>query len=592
MAVLLIEQNLSLNTTGPVFGLVDLVVVDIGGRSVLYALSRTGNRLIELERASDGTLSVANSLALSGTFASGSEPNLNHITLANGTSFLALSGMPEADGQAVGLGGDGTLGVQSTLSGAGTLVAPRTTNLDGNTLMISGSGGGGLDLFTGAGVGFNWAAALGDSSDRYLADISALVTFTIGQQTFVGTASVLENGINLARMTNTGLIQTGALGPAEHLPVGTPEDIGVIQRMGETHLVVAASGSSSLTTVSIGPAGAPLFSDHVLDGETTAIGGARSVATLLHEDMAYVAAGGDEGGISLFTLLPGGRLVHLDTIADDSALSLERIASIEMAISGSVLQIFVGSDRSDSITRLGYDLSLQGAVALSDDLGNGALGTALDDQLIGSDVAELLLGGAGSDILLDGAGIDTLTGGPGEDLFVFASDGVLDIITDFERDVDKLDLSAFDFLYDVSQLTLTPETDGATLSHGSETVRILTSDGAPLTIDELSDGDILNLDRPPYLAIAQELIGGPSADTLNGGLGNDTIRGGGGKDVLLGSGGNDLIEGGTGTDQITGGAGSDTLRGQDHADTIIGATGDDLIFGDDGDDVIYGDWIA
>ena len=86
MAVLLVEQDLSLDAAGLTSGLVDLAVFEIGGRSVLYALSRSENLLIELERASDGALSIANALALTGTFAAGSDPSVDHVVLGNGAS--------------------------------------------------------------------------------------------------------------------------------------------------------------------------------------------------------------------------------------------------------------------------------------------------------------------------------------------------------------------------------------------------------------------------------------------------------------------------------------------------------------------------
>ncbi|MEP0565407.1 MAG: hypothetical protein ABJC64_13455, partial [Paracoccaceae bacterium] len=442
---------------------------------------------------------------------------------------------------------------------------------------------------SGAGLGFGWTASLSDTAERYLGDVADLMTFTIGAQIFVGTVSAIENGVNLARVTNAGLTQTGALGPTQYLPISTPEDLDVVQRLGETHLVVASSGSSSLTTIMIGPDGSPMLADHILDSDASALGGARSVTTVLNGDVAYVAAGGNEGGISLLTMLPGGRLVHLDTQADDNFLSLERITSVEMSISGSALQIFGSSSMANDIARLTFDISAQGSVFLADTLGNGAVGTALDDQVIGSDVAETLSGGAGRDILLDGAGIDTMAGGSGEDLFVFSADGVLDVVTDFERGFDRLDLSAFDFFYNIDQLSLAPETDGATLTFADETIRIFTADAAPLTLAELNNNDILNVDRPPYLATAQNLIGGSGADSLNGGHGNDTVLGNDGDDTLFGNGGDDTLDGGIGADQIDGGAGNDFLRGQADADTIVGSTGDDLILGDGGDDVIYGD---
>ena len=589
MTVLTVEQELSLNSVGLTSGLADLLVVEFGGRRILYALSRSENLLTEVEVAGDGTLSIVNSLALTGTFSAGSDPLMGHITFADGSSQLALAGLPEADGQSVTLSTDGTLGTQASLPGVGSVAAPSDITLDGTATMISGGQGGGLTLFTDTGSGFGWTAALADTADRNLADVTALVTFTLGAQTFVGTASAIENGVNLARVTNSGLTQAGALGAAEFLPVGTPSDMVVVQRFGETHLVVASSGSSSLTTIAVGSGGVPMLSDHILDSEATAIGGARALDAQRFGSFVYVAAAGDEGGISLFTLLPGGRLVHLDTVPDDNYLSLERITSLELAISGSALQIYGASFWASDISRLSYDLSAQGTVTFADGQGGGAIGTALDDQVIGSDVAEAISGGAGDDILADGAGIDTLTGGLGEDLFVMSADGVLDVITDFERGTDKLDLSAFDFLYDISQLSLTAETDGATLTHGQETIRISTMDGAPLTLADLTNDDILNVDRPPFLATAQELIGGSGPDTLIGGFGADTIFGGAGEDSLSGKGGNDLIDGGDGADQIDGGSGDDTLLGQSDADTIVGASGSDLIYGDSGDDVIYGD---
>jgi Ca2+-binding RTX toxin-like protein len=588
MAVLTVEQELLLDTALLTSGLVDLLLTPIGGRTVLYALSRADGLLFELDVANDGTVTVVNTLALSGTFIAGSDPVLTYQTRLDGSAALILSGMPETYGQSVDLDATGSLGTQMQLSGLGTLASPSSLFVDGTNVLVSG-GVASLNLYADTGSGYVWSASLNDTVDSYLADVSASVTFSLGAQTFIGTASALENGVNLARVTNAGLSQAGALGPAEYLPIGTPQDMDVVQRFGETHLVLASSGSSSLTTISVASGGVPLLSDHILDDATTAIGGARTLDTVRQGSLVYVASGGDEGGVSLFTMLPGGRLVHLDTLADDNFLSLERVTSVELSVAGSALQIFVASVLADDITRLSFDISAQGTVVFADGAGGGAFGTQLNDQVIGTDVSEALSGDAGDDILLDGSGVDTLTGGPGADLFVFAADGVTDLVTDFERGIDKLDLSAFDFLYSIDQLTLTPELDGATLTHGNETVRVFTSDGAPLTLEDLSTEDILNVDRPPFLATAQELSGGAGPDTLTGGFGNDTIRGAEGDDELIGNGGNDSLEGGIGADQIDGGVGEDTLRGQEDGDTLAGGNGSDIIFGDGGDDLIYGD---
>jgi Ca2+-binding RTX toxin-like protein len=87
------------------------------------------------------------------------------------------------------------------------------------------------------------------------------------------------------------------------------------------------------------------------------------------------------------------------------------------------------------------------------------LGSQYNDTLTGNAVANILNGGAGNDVLSGGAGNDTLmggagkdalTGGAGADIFSFSATtesatGVNhDVITDFVRGTDKIDLSTID----------------------------------------------------------------------------------------------------------------------------------------------------
>ncbi|MGB3406583.1 MAG: calcium-binding protein [Jannaschia sp.] len=70
-----------------------------------------------------------------------------------------------------------------------------------------------------------------------------------------------------------------------------------------------------------------------------------------------------------------------------------------------------------------------------------------DDLLVGGRGRDVLFGGSGDDTLISGRDQDMLTGGDGKDVFVFTStfdtgmDSKRDIITDFERGKDLIDLS-------------------------------------------------------------------------------------------------------------------------------------------------------
>ncbi|MEO1537617.1 MAG: hypothetical protein AAFR73_07775 [Pseudomonadota bacterium] len=579
MAVLTVSQILTGEDLGVSSGTGDVLVAEVGGEDVLYVLNQAENTLIEVEVAPDGTLSVVDSIVFEGTIPAGTEPHLDQGSTASGDEFLSVSGLTEADGQTISLSSTGDLGEQESLTGTGALEQSISVEVDGVPVVVDADSSGGLDHYSDPGSGYTEGTGLSDTADRYLADVAAIVSFEHEGTTYVATVSSTEHGVNIASVSSDGLTQVDALGVNEGLPVGSPSDIEVIQRLGETLLIVPSQTTSSLSVMAFDD-DELIVTDHIYDNDTTQFQGASEVTTETYGDFAYAATGGAEGGVSLFTILPGGRLVHLDSIADDETVPLDQISSLDSYVAGDTLHIVTGSSNEAGVVNLTYDLSETGEIVMAPSDGSGATGTSLDDQIIGSDASETLVGGAGDDIILDGDGSDVLTGGAGADLFILVPDGETDYITDFEVGVDRLDLSDYDFLYDISQVSIIPTSDGATLTFGGETLIITTSDQTPLTADDLSNDDILNVDRPPDPTIGLEFVGTTADDTLVGGSGDDTISG---------LGGEDSIPGGDGQDVLSGGLDNDTLEGEDGADTLIGNAGDDLLFGGAGDDVIYGD---
>lgn len=76
-------------------------------------------------------------------------------------------------------------------------------------------------------------------------------------------------------------------------------------------------------------------------------------------------------------------------------------------------------------------------------------GSDFNDALTGDGLANILKGGDGDDVLTGAGGADLLTGGDGKDQFVFtaakdSAPGLADVITDFRRGFDLIDLSDLD----------------------------------------------------------------------------------------------------------------------------------------------------
>lgn len=377
--------------------------------------------------------------------------------------------------------------------------------------------------------------------------------------------------------------------------------------------------------------------DHVLDARETRFGGVTSIEVIEADGKTYVIAGGADDGVSVFELLEGGLLVHRAAIEDTVDMSLDNVSAIAARERAAGLDIFVSSSSETGITQLRLDTGPAGITKTATLMGGLLTGTNGNDILQGHNGDDRIEAGGGDDILRDGAGSDVLTGGAGADLFILTADGNADTITDFTVGEDKIDLSLWPMLRDISQLFITLQDDGMRIIYGDEALNVQSADGAPIDYRGLSTTDLIGASRlpvnitPGYPGPATPLPdtggdppetpadqGGPNnmlaplqrikssnfdllSDTMNappgdqgGGIvinGRDiteTLTGGDGSDLIFAGAGNDTIQGLSGDDTLFGRAGDDAINGGDGADTLFGGRGADIIAGGNGQDMLDG----
>ncbi|NBE07792.1 calcium-binding protein [Paragemmobacter ruber] len=406
-----------------------------------------------------------------------------------------------------------------------------------------------------------------DAAGFALARVAALARAEMADGTYVFAGSALEHGITTLVVGPGGTLARGPVaGREQGVWVQGISALEVVDAFGATWLVAAAAGSSSLTVFQVGAGGALVQADHVFDQLGTRFAGVTALDVVQHGEWVFVLAAGADAGLSLFAMLPGGRLVHLTSLADRADLGLEGIRAVAAAVQGETLAVMILSGTEAGVTQLSLPLAGLGAVLA----GPGDL-----------------TGTAGRDILVDGAGSEVLTGGVGADLFVLRGDGQGDVIADFEPGLDRIDLSFWPMLRDPAQLAVTLTAQGAVLRFGAEVLEIRTATGRPLTLAEVLAMDLAANGRLPVAGAPD--FGGPGGgsagpDRMSGGAGNDTLSGAGGDDVLAGGGGADALEGGEGADTLDGGVGDDVLSGGAGNDRLIGGEGNDRLEGGDGDD--------
>ncbi len=373
-----------------------------------------------------------------------------------------------------------------------------------------------------------------------------------------------------------GLLVSGQLGISGPLMVETVS-LGVTD-----YVLVAAAGSSTLTVGEIGRRGGLSAVDHVRDGLGTRFAGVSALAVHEMDWAVYVAVAGSDDGVTLFRLLPGGRLLHLITIADTPGMTLDNVSALALTGQGGLLRLIAASGSEPGITLLEFRVDTPGQSLQAEAAGGVLAGGAGHDVLTGGAGNDVLNGGAGQDVLRDGAGQDSLRGGAGQDIFILDADGVADWIVDFQPGVDLIDLSAWNFLRNPAQLVITPRAGGATISYGTETLHVNAADGRMLDVAQILASGLLGLDRllPGWFAQWQAdtesgvtpfltLTGTSGRDEIWGGQGDDRLRGLAGADTLYGRAGDDTLDGGPGADLMAGGPGSDTYYVDNPGDRVV-----------------------
>ncbi len=594
-------------------GITDLIVHHTSNGAVLYSTSGPSGGIAAYAIGPGGALSLINFAHFNASQPGAILPRLTVLETTQGPRLIA-GGSAEQGLTSFALGPGGMIGASSQIAGL-TGVTGRIADIQqigGTTIFVANPASGSILAYAmGASGPLLRQPMLSDMGGLSAASTFALDAVALGGATYLLGAHLTQPGVTAYRVQPDRLVATSTLDTNEGIGIMTPTAFKTAMVGGRSFVLLGSAPgdgvgqSGAITVMQLTDQGQLVAVDHVIDTRETRFGNLQSLEVVAAGGFTYVLAAGGDGGISVFALLPNGRLQLVDVLANGFTGALGPITALSAIELGGRIQVFAASELSGGIARFGFDVSGNGLLQMATAAGGTLAGSAQNDILIGGSGADWLLGGAGDDILEDGAGPDTLTGGPGRDIFVLRADGATDWITDFEPGRDRLDLSGWPFMYDPSQLTVRPTATGAIVTWRNETLIIDTMLGVTLTAAQVIAAVLPAPNRSPiqFAGVVgvvdpnEVLSGGAGPDLLDGrdgndtlmGLeGNDTLFGGTGADWLEGGAGDDLLYGGEGDDRLDGGTGRDTLEGGDGNDTLYGGAGFDLLYGGEGDDFLYG----
>lgn len=645
-AVFSSQGGLSTPQENALAGLTDLQIAIEGDTAALFAVTRSDGWLTSFDvGAAPGQTRVEGQWAI----------NLDLVRLektdlvlheTGGQIALYMAGLNASDltGVRIDLVGSGSPFLGTTSVSASGFDTAQFTNM----ALFAGSDQGIAALRDGGLVNVSFGANnqlsisdLDQSTATRDAHAKDITTTTHNGQTFAFVSYEHADTISMFRQENGTLRHMADVNPDTGMWADKPSALAVTQDAGGTlYVVAAASGSGSLSILEVSPDGRGITPvDHLLDSLDTRFANASHVTSLTVGGQNFVLAAGNDQGISLLTVLPGGRLQHLDAMAGTAETPLRGITAIEAMATPDGIRVWASTEAAPYLSEFIISLPNIGETQFNNPNGGALNGAGRDDILVGGDGADVLSGNDGDDILMDGGGIDQLTGGSGADTFIFFKDDARDTVTDFDPLLDHIDLSDFTQLDAVGTLSIVSRSWGAEISIGKDVLEVRSADGARLsnsdfTPQNLITGNRIETDTALYLPSGTtkdpdpvpdpepdpDMGPDPLPDTgpptsaspagaapvtpffepeptvtvtwragdTRGGDSGDTFTGFGQADRIFGGGGNDTMNAGVGADTLSGDAGDDLAAGADGDDLIAGGEGNDTLMGGNGADTLSG----
>ncbi|MFT6258380.1 MAG: Ca2+-binding RTX toxin-like protein [Rickettsiales bacterium] len=251
----------------------------------------------------------------------------------------------------------------------------------------------------------------------------------------------------------------------ESLEVRNDERINIIEATGGSDTVFANIGTTDLIFAGDGDDDIMYMNDDVWgDGYVAYNSYTGDSIDVSGKIRSYDAFDGGKGDLDTLYLTEGDDSIFLDDlISDNPTISGSRLFGIEIinALGGNdIIDLSSSIFTYGSITLNGSDgddylWSNDGNDIINGNGGNdNIIGGRGDDIMSGGDGDDILKGYDGNDSLKGGIGVDVMIGGEGSDTFIFldkndsiktTSQDEMDMILDFSRGQDKIDLSNLDF---------------------------------------------------------------------------------------------------------------------------------------------------
>lgn len=476
-------------------GASDMEIVTVGGTSFLVVSGAVDGGISTYEMLSNGTLIPADDLPNSGSSGTVAVSDLTVMEVA-GKFYILPSGNFDNNQVVYEIGNDGSFAVTDSYSdGTGTYrnwFMTDAATAGGNTYVFGVRWGeAGLFEFDIVGDSLTNPFLHPDVAGMFLGDVRAIEAATLHGRIFLFVASGVDAGLHSFEVMPDGAIILRDTALASEGGIGGASDLTTIDTGDRKFVILAASETDSLLVYRVSQGGRLQNVESLTDTGETRFADVSDVEAFSYEGRHFVLAAGSDDGLTLMEIDYRGRLKVLETIVDTDTTHLQDITDIELREVGGQMYVYVTSGVESGISTFALELPNGENLIRGTPDEDTLSGTALDDTIFGHGMADLIHGLGGNDRLIDGLGPDELWGDAGADIFEFVPDNRTDRIMDFDIGNDRIDLSGYPSLYNISDLLITSTNNGATIDVDGDLIRIFSDNSQSLNAAMFSQDDFI-----------------------------------------------------------------------------------------------------
>ena len=239
-------------------------------------------------------------------------------------------------------------------------------------LFVAGRDDDGVSVFSVANNGdLNNVHNVSDDSNLELNGASSVTTAEVGRMTYLFVAGRDDDGVSVFSVANNGdLNNVNNISDDSSLELNGDRSVTTAEVVGMTYLFVAGDVDNGVSVFSVANNGDLNNVTNVSDDSILNLDGARSVTTAEVGGMTYLfVAGGNDDGVSVFSVANNGALNNVTNVSDDSRLLLDGAQSVTTAEVGGMTYLFVtgGNDDGVSVFSVANNGDLNNVTNVSDD---------------------------------------------------------------------------------------------------------------------------------------------------------------------------------------------------------------------------------